>query len=442
MTDKDRRRQSTDHPAHRGHGTAAPLAAAAAMVALLWFMPVGCETPPKVDVGQKAPGEPLIRVRIARQSDRLTITSPTNILVQSLADGGIKQRLQTPVTFTLPNGQWNNDRDASIVHGRTVLLIEPLGPTNLRAGGQSYPGTLRLVPRQEQDNDLRVDTFDVVNDVRLEAYLPGVLDKELYDDWQPATFMAQAIAARSFAIDRIINDGPGRHYDVESTQASQAYIGSTANPAALRSVLATTGMVLTYADRIIPAYYSSACGGAGQSAADAFSVATPPPLDARGPEQWCSISPYYRWGPIRLDAALLSKRIALWGASNNLPIASMSTIRTIHVTQRNRVGRPVQITITDDRGKQFALRADSFRHACNFSSSRMKLDPPGKNERLMSGFVDVTVEGGKVIISEGRGFGHGVGLCQYGAEGMARAGHDVNAILAEYYPTATVERAY
>lgn len=390
---------------------------------------------PVITAERKLPGEPIIRVRILRDADSVTFTSPTKIQVYPLTDPTRKQLVSTPLTVKLSVGQWAGDT-VSAFPRNSVLVIDPLGPSPLGVGKSRYPGALRLYPGAAGN------TFDVINHVRLEAYLPGVLEHELYDHWAPATYLAQAIAARSYAISRMMDDGPGRYYDVESTQASQAYAGAATTAICTQAVADTMGLVLTYRGQVLTAYYSSTCGGTGQSEADAFGAATPlAPLAPRRVRSWCSASRYYEWGPITRDRIELSRRIGAWGQAYGLTIGQLGNILHINTTARNELGRPVQFEIVDDRGHAYKLRGESFRIACNYANADLKLPPTG-SDRLLSSHVDVEVRGEKVVFANGHGFGHGVGLCQYGAEGMARAGFNPLQILDEYYPGAKVERAY
>ena len=386
-------------------------------------------------------GEPIIRVRVRSGIDTVRITGPSRIAVAPEGSPELRQIIATPMTLSRKGGQWIGK--FSVTPGgmasRSTIVIEPVGPSPLHVDDRAYPGSLRLVPRNTvPGSEKDYDRFDAVNHVRVEEYLPGVLDRELHDHWEPAAYLAQAIAARSYAIYRIMNDGPGRHFDLESTQASQAYAGSTGHHMSIRAVADTVGLVLTHDKRILPAYYSSTCGGANQSAADAFAQTGWAPLDPARPCSFCGASKHHDWGPITHNRRELSKRIADWGSRVGAPVAKMGTIRAIGPSRSNKLGRPVEFLIEDDRGAKFKLAAESFRNACNWSG------PPGLTQvaNLKSSAFTVRVLGDQVRFTDGRGYGHGVGLCQYGAQGMAKSGHSPMEILNFYYPGAKVERAY
>jgi stage II sporulation protein D len=422
------------------------------LAALLLIAP-GCDrststTPPPSPAGSSAAtapplkkmGEPIIRVRLVEGSQTITITAPSRVQLQAVGKPESRQLLSTPVTIRRVSDSWQIAApDVRTPMPRDVLRLEPLGPVNIAIANRPYPGSIQLVPIPADANPALYDRFDIINHVNLEAYLPGVLDKELYDHWKPAAYLAQAIAARTYAIDRIMEDGPGRHFDVESTQASQAYAGKTAHDLALRAAADTAGLVVTFNGKVFTTYYSSTCGGMGQNPTDAFGKPSITPLNPIEAHTWCSHSKHYTWGPITHDRKQLSRRIAAWGNAVRSPIAALGEIYTIRASHVNALNRPVRFEITDDKGRTYALRGENLRLAVNYASTAQRIEAPPT--RLPSSFTEPRIEGDKVIFI-GRGYGHGVGLCQYGAEGMARAGQTPEQIIAHSYPGSKIERAY
>ncbi|MFW5682933.1 MAG: SpoIID/LytB domain-containing protein [Phycisphaeraceae bacterium] len=386
--------------------------------------------------------EPVVRVRIARRADRLVIGALSRgdaVTVSEVAtDGGEgnAHRFQPPVTVTTRGGAFRI-RDAAGRSGRWRA-----GSLAVRASGGvavdavAYPGTMRL--------RVRGGGVDVVNHVPLEAYLPGVLEKELFSDWHPRAFEAQAIAARSYALFEMAGRSAS-HYDVESTVRSQVYGGASTNPRARAAVRATRGEVLAFEGRIVPAFFSSTTGGRGQDAAVAFpNVADIAPLRGRDRGEWGSISPSWRWGPVRRQLDTLSRRLAGWGAATGHEIASLNRIAAIAVTSRSRSGRPAMFRVTDESGARYALRCEAFRFACNHAADgdpSRGLPAIPADQRLKSSDLSITREGGAVVF-RGRGYGHGVGLGQWGAQHLATAGYDARAIVGFYYPEAVVTRLY
>jgi stage II sporulation protein D len=393
-------------------------------------------------VGQIGP-EPTLRVRVAKGQEQLRLNADAFRVARAGEDGtvGDAYRLAGPVTvrrregaFELIPGDGNGLRWAT-----TQLRIEATGGRAVGMGDGRYSGTFQLVavPGKAGPSPAR---FDVVNHLGIETYLPGVLAKELYRDWNQAAYKAQAVAARSYALfERNIHRG--RHYDLNSTTASQVYGGEADHPRAVSAAAATRGQVLTYNGRVLPAYYSSACGGAGQDAAAAFERGLDvPPLQGRAGQDWCRGSSKYRWGPFARSAERLRQRMQAWGEGEGHAVRRLGRLRSIEVAERSGSGRPAFFQVVDQGGQRFRLRCGAFREACNFAGGSLPSVEEGK--RLFSSFVEASVAGDRVHFRDGRGFGHGVGLCQWGAQGLAEAGHEYRRVLGQYYREAELRRVY
>ena len=395
---------------------------------------------PRID---RVTREPAIRVRVRSNVDAIEIVGRGAIRVAGSTKPTDKSyRYATPARVAREGEAWVI-RDA---RGQTVrwplarLLVEDNGGGVLDLGETKYPRRLVLTPRTDKDQR-ETGRFDAVNHVPLETYLAGVIEKELYANWPPETFRAQAVAARSYALWEM-TIARHRHYDLESTTASQAYIGNASNPRAVEAVAHTRGQCLAYAGRVVPAFYSSSAGGLGQDAVLAFPnrVEDIPPLRGRVHGGWDQESPRYRWGPVTRNQAQLARRIAAWGRDRHHPVGALRSISHVAVAARNGVGRPAAWAVTDTSGKRYVIACEGFRNACNHTVGG-KL-PVSKQQRLYSSHFVVSVGGGSVRFSEGRGYGHGVGMSQWGARTMAKAGHPYRAILEFYYPDAAVQKLY
>lgn len=399
--------------------------------------------------------EPVVRVRVQTNVNQLAIVRHGAIRVTGPLNRGTKAyRYSTPATITRDSAPGSSGgvsggggawviRDAA---GQSVrwqlpeLLIEADDGGVIDLGEKAYPRRLVLTPRTDKAGT-ETGNFDAVNHVPMETYLAGVIERELYGSWPLDTFKAQAVAARSYALWEMTIAGH-RHYDLESTTASQAYIGKAKNPRAVTAVAETRGQCLTFAGRVVPAFYSSSSGGLGQDAVIAFPnrVEDIAPLRAREHGAWDKASPQYRWGPVVRDSATLARRIAAWGRDRPDPIMQLGKIAAIEVAARNRVGRPSAWAVTDTNGKRYTVSCEWFRNACNDTDNGRL--PMEKGKRLLSSHFDVAVVGNTVRFTQGRGYGHGVGLSQWGAHGMAEAGHKYTAILQFYYPGAAVQKLY
>lgn len=391
--------------------------------------------------------EPTLRVRVAR-GERVLSLQPVDRgddvwLSPGGPVGGGAQRFTPPVTVTSTGEAFRVEAADGRSGTWTIAALHAGAESDLKittAGDAAYPGTVQLHHAP--------GGIDAINHVPLETYLPGVLDRELYPNWRRQAFEAQAVAARSYALFEMSQSRRnGRRYDLESTTASQVYGGTSTNPTARAAVASTRGRVLAYDGRVVPAFYSSTTGGRGQDAAAVFTrIADIPPLRGRSRDTWGSISPHWTWGPIRRDLDTLARRLAAWGEANDHPVANLRGIRGLAVTARSRAGRPAAFRVTDTAGTSYTLRSEQFRFACNFAtdgSAALNLPPLERDQRVMSS--DLRFEpapGGDAVVITGRGWGHGVGLGQWGAQHLATRGYDARAILAYYYPDAAVVRLY
>jgi stage II sporulation protein D len=314
-----------------------------------------------------------------------------------------------------------------------IALARDPGPA-MTINGAPYPGSVQLHARP----DRHADAFDVVSHVPLERYLPGVLVRELYNHWHIETHTAQAIAARTFATTESVFWRSRRHFDMTNTEASQMYTGLTTHETSLEAVRATRGVMLAYHNQLVPGYYSASCGGLAAKAVDAIS-ASPindvPPLHGHAGEDSCAALAQHRWR-VTHTVSTLAQRFRDYGKAYNIkPLAELDAVRKIELIETNEHGRPTLFTI-DAGGQLLDIEAERLRWAANFTEA-----PLGANERLLSSYVEPIAHDARITFN-GRGRGHGAGMCQYGAEAMARDGRTAMEILKFYYPGVEVVGSY
>ncbi len=261
-----------------------------------------------------------------------------------------------------------------------------------------------------------------VNQVKLDNYLLGVVGREM--SLQPdltEALKAQVIAARTYALyeREIPRDGPFELYDDER---SQAYGGLAAETELAKEVVdATRGTVVLYLNRVVPTFYSSTCGGETEPAWEMLeNVAKLPPL--RGATcGHCSASPHYAWSS-RVGRAAMAE--ALFGRPG--------IVDEVRVERRAKGGHALEVMVRL-RGAAEGVRLEAnrgFRHKLGTRVLRSTL------------ITDIRASGGDAFEIRGRGWGHGAGMCQWGAYGMARAGKSAFEILEHYFPGARVTRMH
>jgi len=405
--------------------------------------------------------EPDIRVRVARASHEQHLSGPKHFVARPATGSrspnalALKPRaLIGPITISSSDrGVRVTDAAKSTTDFGFGVDIEVLasdgtinGATELpgesiHMDGRPFPGYLTIRPKWTD----APANFDITVTMPIESYIPGVLSRELYKDWPRQSFEAQAVCARTYALqERGRARADSKVVDVEDSTSDQVFGGTASLTVAAEAARATRGWVLTENGSLIRAYFSSQCGGRSASAADAWSTRTAPvfnrakALQGRPRTHYCQRSPLYRWSVTR-SGDDLSKRLRAWGKSKGVELADLTRVRSIHPKDFNDAGRPNSYTITTESAREYSIAAEELRDACNFAVPG--LAPITKENRLNSGDVDVAVFGSQVRLS-GRGYGHGVGLCQWCAKGMAQAGLDWRSMVDQFYPGVEVKKLY
>jgi stage II sporulation protein D len=289
---------------------------------------------------------------------------------------------------------WVDGREA----GSTLDLTSDAG---IVWNGRRYRGTLRLTARS--------GAVRVINVLDLESYLRGVVPAEMQASWPTEALKAQAVAARTYTLHHI--DG-GRDHDVCATVDCQVYRGWDAeNPATDAAIAATAGEVLTYEGVFARTFYHADSGGVIASSAEVWG-ADLPYLQAF--QDVANAGPHSVW-TARLDARGTGAHLALAGVQ----IGNLVRLRVLETSLSGRVVRAEVVGSAGRAVLEGALLRTQLR-AWGLKSTRF----------VMTG--DLTLRG--------HGWGHGVGMSQYGARTLALAGHDYAQILGFYYPATVLQR--
>jgi stage II sporulation protein D len=275
----------------------------------------------------------------------------------------------------------------------------------LRINGRDYAAPLELLRAG--------DGIAVVNEVALEDYLAGVLRGEAGDRFPKEALRAQAIVARTYAAyQRALN--AGKPYHILASTVHQIYVGRVPSASPVwDAVRETTGQVLLWEGEVFPAFYHTESGGYTEDPRTVFAARTMPGLKP----VVCPFSagsPHYFWNyDIRL--ADLEDVLRRGGVD-------VGQVRRVTVTERTPSLRAATITVSGTRG-EMQVRGNDFRRMLGYDTFKSTL-------------FAVAVDG-DVARFAGRGYGHGVGLCQWGAKGMAERGYVARQILEFYYPGTT-----
>lgn len=279
-----------------------------------------------------------------------------------------------------------------------------------------------------------------INSLDLETYVKGVIPAEMgrQSKSEIEALKAQAVAARTFALRKIkmINalHGSG-DFDIRAGTSDQAYIGrENFSKWTDQAVDETHGEIITFRGDVALCFYHSTCGGRTESAREVFAMNGAPYLsgvaDDFGQGDFCRASPHYRWRESfslrELAQSIKRVRPSYSNASNSNKMQGMKVLR------RFPSGRVDKLGVLLASGVEIEIGSASVR---NFFS------PPGGG-LLRSNLFRILNSSGDQIVLVGAGSGHGVGMCQWGAIGMAKAGYNYNQILKHYYRDTVIQKRY
>jgi stage II sporulation protein D len=292
-----------------------------------------------------------------------------------------------------------------------VKATEPEG--HLILNGRAYRGSLIVRPRGH--------AVDVIEEVGLEEYLNGVLPREVGADWPPESLKAQAVISRTFVVANIGRNA-AKGYDVSSDVYSQVYGGlQDEQPATNQAVADTRGEILLD-DKNAPVltFFHSSCGGRTENPRYVWQDLKDPPayLDSVK-DPYCKDDPFINW-EYTVTADRLQKRLRHAGYK-------VGVLKNISIDKSSPSGRAWSFKVESTKGSML-VPGNSFRLAV------------GADE-LRSTLLSEVRRQGKSFHFEGHGWGHGVGLCQWGARGRAAEGHSYGKILDAYYAGAKLVKA-
>jgi stage II sporulation protein D len=257
--------------------------------------------------------------------------------------------------------------------------------------------------------------LQVVNYINLEDYVKGIAIRETSHYWSLEALKAQAIVFRSFALFKM-EENRLKDYDVTSDVYSQAYGGQAAERYRInRAIEETKGEILFFKSEVLPAFYHATCAGYTEDASLLWDLNLAPLKGvACG---FCKGSPHFKWHYV-LSTKELNEKLTHGG------LEVPSSLKSISVIGRDKSGRITYLELKGDRGF-LKISAKELRNLVGPDSIR--------STNFQVNLVDDD------IVFEGLGWGHGVGLCQWGAYFMAREGKSAQEILNYYYPGSYVK---
>lgn len=334
-----------------------------------------------------------LRVAISKGAHQVQIgSSTTGIVRDSRGQAMVQLPELQPISVDLNGGRLELTDGYDDFGQSSTFWLEPSDDGVVWIGDRWYRGKVKLIP-----GDGGVTAINYVN---IDDYLYSVVGSEMPASWPQEALRSQAIAARSYALYQK-NRANGHSYDLNSTQISQVYKGLEGEAASTQSAVdATRGKVLTHGGKVIEAVFHSSSGGHTENSEHVWSKAVP---YLKGVPDFDQNAPVYSW---RAQFSLEEV-----GARVGYP----GIIQAVEVLSRTPQGRANRMSIIGDVGT-LTMTGDTFRYKLGLRSTKF----------------DLAVSPTSISVA-GNGFGHGIGMSQWGARGMAERGQRYGDILTHFY---------
>ena len=373
--------------------------------------------------------EPQVRVLIL-EAESLPLAAQQQPLVLRIGDQRLALAAGEEVVLRLAEGELVLERGGGVerLQAAREIWLEPAsrpaegGDFQLKQRG--YRGRLQVLVG---GSGLRA-----INHVGLESYLPSVVGSEMPASWPQAALRAQAVAARTYALRQ---RKPADPFDLSATVSSQVYKGVDAEtPSTREAVLSTRGQVLMYGSSLANAVFHSSSGGATENSGDLWSQQLPYLVSVSDFDQ---ASPVQAWQQ-RLEPEQLQQAFAEIGGAQRIDV--LSTTSTGRVRQARVSGPSGTLVVSGAQLRsRLGLRSTMVRFELvpsELAASELAALPPLPllpEQYEVGGFQPQVQLPLPSLLAVGRGYGHGVGMSQWGALGLAQRGQSYDQILRHYY---------
>ena len=347
-----------------------------------------------------------VRVALSEQADRVTVASAGDLRLEM--PSGERMEVASGVTIITKGHELQVD-DQPVQGNRLIIQATHEGLEVTLQAERPDAANQHWVVYGGLEITVRNGQLLVVNVVDLEDYVAGVVSSEVNPGWHKELLRTQAVAARTYVLHKKLQHA-GLPFDVYASVQDQVYTGrKKVNDALLDAVRGTRGLVLTYEGRPIFAAYSSTTAGPTEDAMNVWAKDLPYLKGVDCP--FDQESPWYEWqATIPFD--VVESRLKEEG----YPIGWLATLTPYRMT---KAGRVKDVRILHSRG-ELIVTGQEFRRLLGYAkvrSTRFSIDRMDRH-----------------VVFAGKGAGHGVGLCQWGAKEMAELGYPYQSILRYYYP--------
>jgi len=396
----------------------------------------------KIELPPEALDGPILRVGLAEGLVEATVSARGAFEVALYGDSTVIWKGEDGDEWTFRDVESRlaiGGPDGALAGGSGTVRVRASGAWPVVYDGTPYRGELEIFAPL-------TGGLTVVNVVDVESYLRGVVPLEIGP--RPVeeieAVKAQAVAARTYAVSASGSRAQG-DFDVFATVSDQVYGGYDAeNDVCDRAVLETVGLVLLKSGEPITAYFHSTCGGRTEARQEIWELAELPYLESiwdtpggitRPDEAYCSSASSFTW-------------TEKWsgGEIEELVRAQLPSVASTPVEQPFRKVKDLQVTARTPSGRVrwLEVETDGGTYRVFGDKVRWLLRRPGSTKILKSAWFELEVRrrGGRVteVVADGRGLGHGVGMCQHGAMEMARRGFTYDEILRHYYRDVAIRQ--
>ncbi len=399
---------------------------------LLSFMIIGCGASKKFTRDEKYEDEiykdnsSLIRVLLDEKLNSFSYTVDNTVIlkkdqktISNLDKGNTLQFFAdgNNVKLVLDNKTYSSK----------FFQVIPENARTLKVNDKSYKGAFRIASKNNK--------IQIINTLTLEEYIKGVVPMEMPVGKGTENFEALkafAICVRTYAIKKLNSNST---YDIYNDTRDQVYGGeSSERILSNKAILETRGLILTYDNNPAATYYHSTCGGFTEEGTNVFQVKNAPYLQSirDGDEPLCNISPKFQWVETYPDYEFVNRL-----RTAGLVSGPEWKLDRLNVNSRFKSGRvnELQINLIGDGKKDKVVKI--------YGNDIRKIIRSSDNSSILnSNFFDIMIDDKNNVVISGKGYGHGVGLCQWGAINLSRQGKGFTYILSHYYPGTKILRFY
>mgnify|MGYP002858988022 CR=1 FL=1 len=368
--------------------------------------------------------EPQMRVLLQKSTNvNLRADRKIPLLIKGLDS---REKKLTSLKLKKTNGRfvWSSNKKIGLwknLPSNSQLIIRSFDKRGVWLGNRRYAG--ELIVRFKGDH------FTVINHLGIEKYLKSVVGSEMPKSFSMAALQAQAIAARTYALKQL---GKANNYDINSSELNQVYLGMEAETLrTIRAVNRTRSLVLFYQGKLVSAVFHSSSGGQTESSGAVWKYQLPYLISVPDYDQH---SPKYQWSK-KFNTGDLKKIFHETGGLNS-----------IQVLTKSNTGRVLKARVYGPEG-DFFLSGKELRNRMTLNSTLVKftvLPYPSPRKHIKNKSSLIRKETGLpgplplipkeyILLADGYGSGHGVGMSQWGADGLAKKGANFREILNHYY---------